>query len=167
MKNIRISSGVQLAAFFLGTLLLAGCAEEGLSAGAIAPDFEVDSLAINGKPKTLSGLKGKVVIVDFWATWCGPCRQSFPHMQEMYEKYKDKGLEIVAISDEDESKINEFIRNNNYRFGFYRDSFRTAYNAYKVSALPTTFVVNRDGNIVGSVMGFSPNELQKMVESAL
>lgn len=65
--------------------------------GKPAPDFEGD-FAINGKPTKLSDLKGKVVLVDFWAVWCGPCIATFPHLREWHKEYKDKGLEIVGVT---------------------------------------------------------------------
>lgn len=146
---------------------VSGCEPAGLVAGATAPDAEVQPLAIGGKPVNLSQYKGKVVILDFWATWCGPCRQSFPHMQQMYDSLKSKGFEIVAVSDEDPDVIDKFVRKNGYTFNFYRDPFRVAFGKYKVGGLPTTFVINRDGKIVGKTEGFSPQELESYVDAAL
>src|SRR5437762_2045555 len=81
----------------------------GLTLGAPAADFEVTSLA-TGQPVRLSSLRGKVVLVDFWATWCKPCRMEFPHEEALYKELKKNGLEIMAISSEDASKITSFAK---------------------------------------------------------
>jgi thiol-disulfide isomerase/thioredoxin len=146
---------------------LSGCAPSGAVVGAQAPDFEILPLTLNAKPKTLSDFKGKVLIVDFWATWCGPCRQSFPHMQVLHDELKSEGLEIIAITDEDVDVVDEFVRKNGYDFGIYRDPYRVSNSAYGVRGLPTTFVVDRQGKIVGQTVGYSPGELESYVTAAL
>jgi thiol-disulfide isomerase/thioredoxin len=107
---------VLLASAFLGAALV-GCGPEspgGKSAEGIdpvnnkdhltligwpAPDFPMPDFAINGKPATLADLKGKVVLLDFWAVWCDPCIKTFPHLRELDERYRDKGLQIVGLTE--------------------------------------------------------------------
>jgi thiol-disulfide isomerase/thioredoxin len=72
------------------------------SPGSIAKDFSATDL--NGRKFTLSDLKGKYILIDFWASWCVPCRKSMPHVKELYARYKDKGLEIIGVSDDDNNQ---------------------------------------------------------------
>ncbi len=106
---------------------------------------------------TLSGLKGKVVLLDFWATWCRPCRASLPHVKEIYEKYKDKGLEVLCVSlDHDEEAWKEFIDTSGQGLEKYHHVYergcgwesKDAAN-YAVKSIPAKFLIDRDGKIIG------------------
>lgn len=125
---------------------------QGLKAGTEAPDFTVNS-AVDGKPVTLSSLKGKVVLVDFWATWCGPCRIGLPRTQALYKELKSKGLEVLAVSDEEPAKINEYVKSSGLELPFYSDAAHKAAVAYKITGLPTTVVIDRQGKVVADLEG--------------
>ena len=91
-------------------------------------------------------LKGKVVLVNFWATWCPPCIAEMPSMQELYNDYKNK-VEFVFISNEDFSKINSFLSKNNYTFITYKTATNSP-EVLHVSSIPRTFLIDKFGNIV-------------------
>jgi len=120
--------------------------------GIDSNDFTLQLL--NGGNVTLSSYKGKVVLLNFWATWCPPCREEMPSMETLYQRYKSQGLEILAVDlREDENTIRQFIQRYGYTFPILLDSNGWIGNVYGVQAIPTSFIVNRDGKIIGRVVG--------------
>ena len=135
-----------------------------LGAGAVAPDFVMQD--VTGKEFRLSDFKGKVVILDFWATWCGPCIASFPHTQKVAAKYKDQDVVVVASGTSDFiAKFKEWIPKNQPKYPdlqFYFDpnergsatfEQRASSKLYGVTGIPTQFVIGRDGKIVATIVG--------------
>ncbi len=126
-----------------------------------APDFSLTDL--DGKKVSLKSLKGKTVIIDFWATWCGPCKASFPGMQKALELYKDNNdvqfLFINSWENGEDKKENaqQFLTDNNYPFHVLLDLDNKVIEDYRVSGIPTKFVVDKDGNIRFMKVGFSGN----------
>jgi len=129
-------------------------------AGASAPDFTLRNL--KGKQVSLSDFKGKVVLVNFWATWCAPCKTEMPHIQKMYTDFKDKGFEVLAISvDEarDISKIKPFIKRNRYTFQVLLDKQTKVVKVYNPDqTYPLNVLVDRNGEIAWSKGSYSPGE---------
>lgn len=125
-------------------------AEMATAVGAVAPELVMpDSL---GRPESTSSLRGKVVLIDFWASWCGPCRQENPNVVRMYQKYKDKGFEIYGVSlDDDKSKWINAIHQDGITWKQVCD-FRSwqcmAARTYAVNAIPATFLIDREGKII-------------------
>ena len=112
--------------------------------GNPAPDFSVSRVDGQGDIK-LSALKGKVVLVDFWATWCKPCIKSFPKYQELYVKYKDK-LEIVGFSeDEDKDGIEAFGKTHGVKFPLAWDEGKSIAGKYDPPSMPTSFLIDKEG----------------------
>lgn len=138
--------------------------------GAPAPDFSVDS--VNGKGKfALAKVKGKVVVVDFWATWCGPCKKSFPKLQDLYTKYNASGLEVVGVSeDEENSGLKEFGSSHGAKFPLGWDTGKSIANQWQPKSMPTTFVVDRNGIVRFAHLGYHDGdeaEIEKEVKSLL
>ena len=103
----------------------------------------------------ISGREGKVVIVDFWASWCVPCRRSFPWMNEMLERYGDKGLVIIAVNlDKDRPAADAFLAETPANFEIEFDPKAAIAREYGVEAMPSSFVFGRDGELVARHLGF-------------
>jgi len=122
---------------------------------APAPDFSLPDL--QGKEISLSSLQGKAVILTFWATWCGVCREEMPMMDLLYKKYKDKGLEVIGVNvdrkPEPVATVQDFIKQRGFSFPNLLDREWKAMKLYRAHFLPTTFVLDRQGIIVDKKVG--------------
>ncbi len=134
-----------------------------------APEFSLKDIA--GETKSLESYKGKVVMLNFWATWCGPCKREIPDFIELQEAYRDKGFEIVGISLDEpgkEEEVRSFVDEQgiNYDILFGDSGVATAYGG--VRSIPTTFIIDREGNIVDTKMGLQPKDVwRQAIEAAL
>jgi peroxiredoxin len=108
-------------------------------------DFTLRDL--DGKSWTLRQLTGKVVLVNFWATWCPPCRKEMPDLDSIYTKLRDKGLVILAISDEDRAKVAPFLATHKVSYPILLDPGRTVNDLFVVRGIPKTFVYDRSGRL--------------------
>jgi len=107
-----------------------------------------------GKLQGLNDLKGKVVFLNFWATWCGPCRAEMPSMQVLYDSYNEKGLEILAVNcGEKPEQVLSFLKANKLSFPAALDLDGKVSGVYGIQAIPTTYLIDRDGYIIARVMG--------------
>lgn len=125
-------------------------------AGDPAPDFKLQQINENNERETvqLSDLKGKGVMLNFWATWCDPCEEEMPYMETLYPEYKDKGVEIVAVAlDTTELRIDRFIEQYDLTFPIPHDTTGEVRDLYKVGPIPSTFFINPEGEIVEVVNG--------------
>jgi len=109
-------------------------------------DFTLADL--QGKPWHLRELRGKVVLVNFWATWCPPCRKEMPDLQALYDKFKDQGLLVLSISDEESAKVTPFIAEKQISYPVLLDPGRKVNEAFIVEGIPKSFVFDRDGKLV-------------------
>lgn len=117
-----------------------------------APDFALRDMT--GKNVTLSAFKGKVVLLNFWATWCPPCRAEMPSLNKLYQEKKSRGFEVIAIStDRSLSSVKDFLEKNKVSFPVLFDGDRTAAKVYRVFSMPTTFLIDRNGTIVEKFYG--------------
>ncbi|MCK9479259.1 MAG: TlpA family protein disulfide reductase [Firmicutes bacterium] len=120
-----------------------------------ASDFVV--LNYEGKEVTLSEKLGRPIVLNFWASWCPPCKNEFPHFQNAYNKYKDDVefilVDLVDGQRETISKGKDFISQNNYTMPIYFDDNQSAAYAYRISSIPMTYFINRDGGIVNLYRG--------------
>lgn len=150
-------------------LLALSCAKEKKQAveGGQAPDFSLNDL--DGVEVSLSNLRGKIVLLEFWATWCPPCRESIPAMNELYKKYNDKGLVLLGISVDKGQNIVEdiraFIREYSIQYPIAIDS-KNVNTLYGVYSIPTLILIDKAGKIVLKNIGFSP-EMEKRLSSEI
>ena len=129
-----------------------------------APEINLPSIDGNVR---LSDLKGKVVYLDFWASWCDPCRASFPWMAEMKETYGQHGLEIVAINlDKERDLANTFLKDMDVNFIVAFDPSGESAERYQLRGMPGSYLIGKDGSIQASHLGFRDKDKQKL-ESAL
>jgi len=132
---------------------------EGAQVGNLAPDFQLQSL--DGQTVSLGNLQGKPVLINFWASWCGPCRSEMPYIQEIYEEWVDKGLVLLAINiGESSSKVEEFMQGLNLSFTVLLDTKQDVAQRYNVTGIPTTFFIDKDGIIQDKVIGPFQNKTQ-------
>jgi Thiol-disulfide isomerase and thioredoxins len=132
--------------------------------GAAFPAFEGTTLA--GKPISLADYKGKVVLVDFWATWCGPCVAELPNLLSTYDAYHDKGFEIVGISlDRQKEDLEKFVAEKKVTWPQVFEQGAELAQKYGVRAIPTTYLLDREGNILAS--GLRGNALEETVRKAV
>ena len=117
--------------------------------------------AVSAEPLDLSDYRGKVLYLDFWASWCVPCKQSFPWMNELHHKYKDQGLEIVAVSvDQRAADMQQFLTDYPVDFSVIHDADQSIAPAYQLIGMPTSFLYGRDGELIGSHAGYKPGDNQ-------
>ena len=142
----------------------------GKTAKRQAPDFSV--LDAEGKQVLLSSLRGKPVVLNFWASWCGPCREEMPDFQQVYTLYQGRvHFMMVNLTDgsrETQGKAAEFVRRNGFSFPVYYDTKQEAVKGYGITAIPTTFILDADGMVVSQSQGVLHKEaLQKTLEQVL
>ena len=144
-----------------------------LAAGTTAPDFTVQDK--DGKPIRLSDYAGKVVVLDFWATWCGPCQKSLPHTNEVARQYKDKGVVVLAVNTWDQEKpFQDWLpQHTEYEsIQFAIDTADSAHDVagslYNVTGIPTQYVISPAGKVVQSFVGYSgpTDDLAKAIKQA-
>ena len=164
--------------WFIGVLVL-GLVWIGISAdrrgestnGNIpAPDFTLQTMS--GTDYKLSDLRGQVVVVNLWASWCGSCRLEMPAINKIYEEYKDKGLTVLAVNatnQDNTASVDAFIAQYGLRFPVLMDTDGTVSRRYELRSLPTTFFIGRDGVVRRVVVGgpLAESTLRMEIESLL
>jgi cytochrome c biogenesis protein CcmG, thiol:disulfide interchange protein DsbE len=164
-KRLTILSLAALAA-----LLMAFPVQAMTNVGDVAPEFSLKTL--DGETEiNLSDYAGKVVYLDFWASWCGPCRRAFPEVKKLHAEYAEQGMEVLAISlDKSPSPAIKFMAQQDASFLALFDAGSRTAQAYGVRSIPTTIIVGPDGKVAYNMVGFNPNkvpEIQKTIDELL
>ena len=135
-----------------------------LTVGSKAPDWSLQTP--DGKTVSLSTLRGSVVVLDFWAVWCGPCVAAMPHVQKLHEKYNGKGVKIFGLNtwEREGNDPVKFMKDKEYTYGLLLKSDDVA-KAYGVSGIPTFYIIDQKGNIAHTAVGFSPKD--KKIEETI
>lgn len=142
-------------AVLLGTLLLVTSAPRALAigAGSLAPEIGLKDLS--GRGVSIASLKGKVVLVDFWASWCAPCREELPVLEALYKKYRGRGFEIVGVNlDQSPDKVQRFLSGTPLSFRVVHDRGRAVAERYAPSKMPSSFLIDRKGIVRHVHAGF-------------
>jgi len=152
----------------LSLLLLALNIQAGTISGP-APDFTLKSNT--GKNIRLSDLRGQVVMINFWASWCGPCRQEMPILDDLYKRYSKLGFTLIGVNvEQDSSKANAYLKDIPVSFPILYDTANQTSKLYNVSAMPTTVMVDRNGNMRFIHHGYKPgyeNDYKKQIKALI
>lgn len=132
--------------------------------GGQAPEFTLES--VGGEQVTLSDLHGQVRLIDFWATWCAPCREEIPMFKELYATYAPQGFTILAVAAEEAGPVGEFVKSNEIEYPNLVDADEVVSDLYGVLSLPSAYLVDREGRIVEEFVGPKPRKVleKKIVE---
>jgi thiol-disulfide isomerase/thioredoxin len=171
-----ISPRVVALVFLAGTLVAAGVTLISLRSasgatslrGKIAPPINLKTRT--GESLSLAGQKGKVVLIDLWATWCPPCRASLPHIQKIAQDHAlaEKGLVVWAInSAETKKQVDAFMAENNYTFTVLMDENDSVSRDYFIEGIPTTIIVGRDGTVKDIFVGYGGETTEKQINGAI
>jgi len=139
--------------------------------GDVMPGYTAELL--DGKPFNVTSEKGSVVLINVWATWCGPCRFEIPELQALHEKYRARGLKVVGVSVDDTGidGVKQFVTENKITYPIALDPDARVANALRTTVLPTSIIVGRDGRIVwrkiGAVMPNETASLEAVLKQAL
>ena len=167
----RTLASIAIALLLGASIVLTACASSrtsGPPAGAAAPGLSATDL--NGHPFDLADARGKVVLIDFWATWCPPCVQASPHVQALHDAYQDNpDVEIVAVHASSRGDPAAYAAEHGYTYRVIPDGAAIA-RRWSVNSFPTFIVIDRDGNIAYSKLGYYPGDeakLERAIQDAL
>jgi peroxiredoxin len=143
---------VAILALAFGVVWLQSAKYEPLTVGMAAPDFTLPDMA--GKNQRLSDYRGKVVFLNFWATWCPPCREEMPSMERLHQTFKGRGLLVLAVNlQESPNLVRKFARNFGLSFPILLDETGEVSSAYGARAIPVTYLIDTNGSIAARAVG--------------
>ena len=156
MKTTQHTTSVRWFSILFVFFLLFGTASAAAIQGK-APNFTLKSNT--GKNIKLSELRGQVVLLNFWASWCGPCRQEMPLLEKLHQRYSALGFTVLGVNVEEEpSKAKTLLKDIRVSFPILFDTQNTVSKQYKVSAMPSTVMIDRDGNMRYLHKGYKPGD---------
>ncbi|WP_019414441.1 redoxin domain-containing protein [Paenisporosarcina sp. TG20] len=161
-KNVENEESISIQQ--LGVDLAEVASVEGLNKGDMSPDFELKTL--DGEKVQLSELKGKKVIINFWATWCAPCKAEMPHMQNYYENYaEEENVEILAVNltnlDNGITGVKSFVQDYGLTFPIPMDVDGSVGQMYQTITIPTSYMVDTEGRIQNKILGPMDEKMMK------
>jgi peroxiredoxin len=122
---------------------------------------------LDGKTYSLESLKGRVVLLNFWATWCPPCRKEMPDMEKLHREFANKGLTVLAVSDEDRETVEKFLATNPYSFPILLDPGRKVNSAFLIEGIPKTFIFDREGRLAAQAIDMRTEaQFRELLKSA-
>jgi thiol-disulfide isomerase/thioredoxin len=140
-----------------------------IGAGSLAPEIGLKDLS--GRGVSITSLKGKVVLVDFWASWCAPCREELPVLESLYKKYRGRGFEIVGVNlDQSPDNVQRFLSGTPLSFRVVHDRGRAVADRYAPSKMPSSFLIDRKGIVRHVHAGFRASDrgaLEKQISALL
>jgi cytochrome c biogenesis protein CcmG, thiol:disulfide interchange protein DsbE len=145
--------------------LAAGATVAGaLSAGSPAPEIGLEDMT--GRPIRLADLRGKVLVVDFWASWCGPCKEELPVLDRLYRKHRQDGLVVIGVSqDRDEANIRSFLRRQPVSFPIVHDAGHRVAKRYRPPRMPSSYVVDRKGIVRHVFEGYGAGDAARLEQA--
>ncbi|MCC7257028.1 MAG: TlpA family protein disulfide reductase [Gammaproteobacteria bacterium] len=150
-------------------LVLVATVARGADLPSPAPDFRLPARA--GGEVSLAGLRGQVVLINFWATWCGPCRQEMPLLDQIYQRYKGLGFTLLAVNVEDDSTLaDRWLAETPVSFPVLLDRANAVSRLYDVTAMPSTVIVDRQGRVRHVHQGYKPgteNQYQDQIRALI
>ena len=147
----------------LATMLLIASSARALTPGGAPPAIDMPDQT--GEKVELSALEGKVVLVDFWASWCGPCKDEMPVLEALHKKYAAKGLVIVGVNiDSSSKKMNKFLKGTTVSFRIVHDRKLVVANRYEPETMPTSYFIGRDGKVRYVHEGFEKGDAGALEE---
>jgi thiol-disulfide isomerase/thioredoxin len=163
MREYRCFS---LALCLAATLLLeSGCGNAGVPGRRPAPEISLAESLNSPANLTLAGSRGKVVLLEFWATWCPPCRASIPHLQKLHDAYGPRGLRIISVSAEEADTVRRFVTENRMTFPIGIDDANKTMTAYGIESIPAAVLIDPSGAILWR--GHTMELKEEQIESAL
>lgn len=135
--------------------------------GKVAPEISLASWLNSPGKLSLAGARGRVVLLEFWATWCPPCRASIPHLQKLHEAYSKRGLLIISVTNEDENIVKAFVKEHRMTFPVGIDKEDRTMTTYGILSIPTAFLIDGTGKVVweGHTMELTQKEIEKALGS--
>ena len=152
-----------IAAFGLLWALLVSRAAGAGEAGTPAPDFELPSLLEPSQTLALADFRGQVVYLDFWASWCGPCRRSFPVLEQLYADFADQGFTVLAVNVDEETELAlDFLERYPVTYPLLLDPEGNTPGLYAIKGMPTAFLIDREGVVQHVHEGFKKSDGEAM-----
>jgi len=164
LRSCNVAMRLFIKSSLIAATLLVTTAASALELGKPAPDFTLKSMA--GNNLNLAEQRGKIIVINFWASWCGPCRKEMPVLQKFYDKYQDLGVSVWGVNVEQENQAGrDFLADLHLSFPIFFDESNTLSANYQVEAMPTTVIIDRDGLVRYAFKGYKSGYEKKYAKA--